>query len=614
MRNTLVLRKWPCANNIQETLVAVVLVSAALAATANAGPPVPPFESQADPKPQGPIDELVAARLKQLGIAPANPCSDAVFLRRVFLDVTGTLPTADRARQFLSDSDPDKRPKLIDELLQSPEYADYWTMRWCDLLRVKSEFPINLWPNAVQAYHRWIRTAVRENLPYDRFVRELLTASGSNFRTPQVNFYRAVQNRQPQALAQAAALTFMGVRPATWTPEQWSGMAAFFSQIAYKPTGEWKEEIVLFDQEKAAAESDAKTLKAAVFPDGTPARLGPGEDPRRAFADWLINAKNPWFARNMANRAWYWLMGRGIIDPPDDIRPDNPPSNPELLAALERELVSSGYDVKHLCRLILNSATYQRSHIGSGDASSSEANFACYPLRRLEAEVLIDALCQITGTTEQYSSIIPEPFTFMPEEQRAVALADASISSPFLEKFGRSSRDSGLESDRNNRPTASQRLHQLNSSHIQRKLETSRNLQPLLRPVDRRPEEVVAESVSGDSLPLSHGRRVENPRHLRALQRPQHRAARPGLGADQLPRVLLPALRWNHDQSPRFRRHLPSPGPGPRPGRRGGLAAGRRRGGRLGGRIAPAEGQGQVGDPDLGGRRPAAPRHLRPET
>ena len=153
----------------------------------------------------------------------------------------------------------------------------------------------------------------------------------------------------------------------------------------------------------------------------------------------------------------------------------------------------SRYDVKHLCRLILNSTTYQRSHISPTEDSQGEVNFACYPLRRLEAEVLIDALCQITGTTEQYSSIIPEPYTFMPEEQRAVALADASITSPFLEKFGRSSRDTGLDSDRNNRPTAAQRLHLLNSSHIRRKIETSPKLQPLLRSSGRNREEVVTE-------------------------------------------------------------------------------------------------------------------------
>ena len=509
----------------------VVLVNAALAGTAEAASPVAPFECAADLKPQGRIDELVGSKLRQMRIEPAHTCSDAVFLRRVFLDVTGALPTADEARRFLSDNDPEKRRKLVDQLLQRDQYVDFWTMRWCDLLRVKSEFPINLWPNAVQAYHRWIRTCVKENVPYDRFVREMLTASGSNFRQPQVNFYRAVQSREPQALAQAVALTFMGVRPTNWPKERWSGMAAFFSQIAYKPTIEWKEEIVQFDLEKAATEAAAKTLQTATFPDGTRAKLSPDQDPREAFADWLLAPKNPWFARNMANRVWFWLLGRGMVDPPDDVRPDNPPSNPELLAYLEQELVASGYDGQHLCRLILNSATYQRSHISPTEDAKGEANFACYPLRRLEAEVLIDALCQITGTTEQYSSIIPEPYTFMPEEQRAVTLADASITSPFLEKFGRSSRDSGLESDRNNRPTAAQRLHLLNSSHIGRKFETSPKLRPLLRSGDRKPAEIVEE------LYLTILSRLPTDDELKILE-----AYAKGSGRGRLPRDLAWAL------------------------------------------------------------------------
>jgi len=345
----------------------------------------------------------------------------------------------------------------------------------------------------VQAYHRWIRTCVKENMPYDRFVREMLTASGSNFRKPQVNFYRAVQSRQPRAIAQAVALSFMGVRPEGWSKEQWSAVAAFFSQIAFKRTGEWKEEIVLFDLEQAGTEAAAKTLQTAEFPDGTPAKFSPGQDPREAFANWLLAPKNPWLASNIANRVWFWLLGRGIVHPPDDIRPDNPPGNPELLAFLEQELVASEYDPKHLYRLILNSTTYQRSHISPTEDTQGEENFACYPVRRLEAEVLIDALCQISGTREQYSSIIPEPYTFMPEDQRSVAMADASISSPFLEKFGRSSRDTGLQSDRSNRSTAAQRLHMLNSSHIRRKIEGGPKMLPLIHWNREKSEEAVTE-------------------------------------------------------------------------------------------------------------------------
>jgi hypothetical protein len=317
----------------------------------------------------------------------------------------------------------------------------------------------------------------------------MLTANGSNFRVPQVNFYRAIQSKEPQGIAQAVALTFMGVRAEKWEKERLSEMAAFFSQVAYKSTSEWKEEIVSFDPNKPPAQ-------AAIFPDGTPAKLSPdqpaaaGKDPREVFADWLIAPKNPWFTRNIVNRIWSWLLGRGIIHEPDDIRPDNPPSNPELLAFLEKELISANYDLKHIYRLILNSQTYQLSSIPRTGRPEGQASFSHYPLRQLEAEVLIDALNQITGTTEKYSSAIPEPFTFIPEDQRSIALADGSTTSSFLEMFGRAARDTGLESERNNRPTAAQRLHLLNSSHIQRKIEQGPGLRSLLQS-KQKPAEVV---------------------------------------------------------------------------------------------------------------------------
>ena len=478
------------ADRVRKSLIPVALLLGALIATAAPQAVRSPYESPAAPTPRTKIDELVFGRLKRLGIPPAHACSDAVFVRRAYLDAIGTLPTAEEARTFLSDRNPNKRSALIDRLLERDEYADYWAMKWSDLLRVKSEFPINLWPNAVQAYHRWIRTCLKENLPYDRFVREMLTASGSNFRAPQVNFYRAVQSREPQAIAQAVALTFMGSRAEKWPQDRLAEMAAFFSQIGYKSTAEWKEEIVSFDVGKAAIESAAGAPQAAVFPDGKAARLSPDRDPRAVFADWLIAPENPWFARNIVNRAWSWLLGRGIIHEPDDIRPDNPAVNPELLAFLERELVTARYDLKHICRLILNSQAYQLSSIPGTDRPEGEANFAHYALRRLEAEVLIDALCQITGTTEQYSSPIPEPFTYIPEDQRSISLADASITSPFLEVFGRPPRDTGLESERNNSPTAAQRLHLLNSSHVQRKIEQSPKLRFLVQSSGN-PREVV---------------------------------------------------------------------------------------------------------------------------
>jgi hypothetical protein len=430
------------------------------------------FESPEKLTPEQAIDRLVLDKLHAKGITPSPVCNDAVFIRRVYFDVIGTLPTMDEVRRFLQDKNPKKRAVLIDELLARDEYADYWAMKWGDVLRVKSEYPINLWPNAAQGYYHWIRCSLAENVPYDRFARTLLTASGSNFYDPEVNFYRAVQSREPETLAKAVALTFMGARAEKWPKEKLEGLAGFFSQVGYKNTATWKEEIVFFDAFKTSALTSPRKSYTPVFPDGTAAAIPSDKDPREVFADWLIRADNPWFASNAANRVWYWLLGRGIVQEPDDVRPDNPPSNPELLAYLSQQLVDSRYDLKQLMRLILNSKTYQLSPIPpAGKSADAEALFACYPIHRLDAEVLIDALCQITGTNEEYSSLTPEPFTFIPGERRSITLPDGSITSPFLEMFGRPSRDSGLAVERNPGSNAQQCLHLINSSHIRNKIE-----------------------------------------------------------------------------------------------------------------------------------------------
>ncbi len=425
-----------------------------------------------------PIDACVRAALAAKKIPPAHLCSDEVFIRRAYLDVIGTLPEVAETQAFLDDPRPDKRARLIDSLLDREEFAAYWALKWCDLLRVKAEFPINLWPNAAQAYHRWIYDAIYDNMPYDQFARELLTSSGSNFRVPQVNFYRAVQSRDPAGLAAAAALTFMGTRLDKWPAAERAQIEAFFSRVAYKKTAEWKEEIVYLNPEAADP-------LEAVLPDGAKVRIAPDQDPREVFADWLTARgkpqPNPWFTRAIANRAWFWLMGRGVIQEPDDIRPDNPPSNPELLAVLETELVRSHYDLTQLFRLILNSRTYQQSSIPQSDNPEAEAQFAYYPVRRLEAETLLDALCDLDGRGETYSSAIPEPFTFLPSYQRTIDLADGSITSQFLEMFGRPARDTGLAAERNNEFSDAQRLHLLNSSHVQQKIERGRRLRALLQ-------------------------------------------------------------------------------------------------------------------------------------
>jgi hypothetical protein len=240
--------------------VVVIVFMTVVNATGAESRIVRPFENNSKYTATNDIDKRVIATLRKRGIIPANLCSDEVFIRRVYLDVTGTLPEPKEVRRFLNDSSTDKRVVLIDTLLKRKEFADYWSLKWCDLLRIKAEFPINLWPNAVQAYHRWIHDAIKENMPYDQFARELLTSSGSNFRVPQVNFYRAIQGRKPSAIAGAVALTFMGSRINQWPKAHRSGMEAFFSRVAYKNTGEWKEEIVYLDP------APTGPLKA-VFPD-----------------------------------------------------------------------------------------------------------------------------------------------------------------------------------------------------------------------------------------------------------------------------------------------------------------------------------------------------------
>lgn len=443
-----------------------------------------PYEMKAPRSSKNPIDVQVKKELKKMGISMANHCSDGVFIRRVHLDLIGALPDPDRVEAFLDDNNPKKRSELIDELLERDEYADYFALKWCDLLRVKAEFPINLWPNAVQAYHHWILQSIRDNTPYDKFARELLTSSGSNFRTPQVNFFRAIQGKSPQTIASAAALTFMGIRLEKWSQEKQDNLKVFFSRVSYKGTAEWKEEIVCPNPEPYDGMD-------AILPDGKNVNIPRDGDPRQAFADWLITKNNPWFARTIVNRYWAWFMGRGIVHEPDDMGPDNPPIYPGLLKCLEKELIKKRYDLKELIRLILNSRVYQQSPIPNTNKPDADQLFACFPVRQLDAEVLIDALCWISGTTETYTSPIPEPFTNIPEEHRTITLSDGSITSQFLEMFGRPARDTGLIYERNNKTTAAQRLHMLNSTHIQNKIERSKRLGKILRSARRKGNKVI---------------------------------------------------------------------------------------------------------------------------
>lgn len=428
------------------------------------------------------IDEFALSEFKKRRTAPSETCADEVFVRRVYLDAIGTLPTANEVRNFLSDKSPDKRGKLIDRLLSRDEFADYWALKWGDLLRIKAEFPSNLWPNAVQAYHRWVRDSIRGNMPYDQFAHQLLTSSGSNFRVPPANFYRAFQERVPQQIAENVALVFMGLRlnDSGFTEDQILGFSAFFAKVGYKNTDEWKEEIVYFNPDGKMLNTKTGKPVAPAPLNGKPLDIPPDKDPRPVLADWLTSPDNPWFARNIANRIWFWLMGRGLVHEADDMKASNPAWSPELLSYLEKELVRNKFNLKHIYRLILNSNTYQLSSEANKWNSADEDGFSHYRIRRIDAEPLIDAICQITGTTEQYTSNIPEPFTFIPGVQRTITLADGSIDSPFLEMFGRPSRNTSFESERSSAPSVIQAQFLLNSSSIQRKIEQSGPIKQLL--------------------------------------------------------------------------------------------------------------------------------------
>jgi hypothetical protein len=524
---------------MRATSFTIILLLAA-AASLHAAGAASPYEAAAWPISANAVDREVEKSLKGAGLALRAPASDAVFVRRVYLDALGTMPTGAEARAFLADADPGKRAALVEKLLQREEFVDYASLKWGDLLRIKSEFPSNLWPNAVQAYNRWIRDAIASNMPYDRFVAELLTSSGSNFRDPPVNFYRAIPGRDPAAIAGAVSLAFLGARYDSWPSEVRRDMATFFSRVAYKKTLEWKEEIVYPDPrplDAAASGGDARLT----LPDGTAALVPAGADPRQIFTDWLTGPGKKMLARAFVNRVWYWLMGTGIVEPADDFRAGNPAASPGALNLLADEFIASGFDVKKLYSLILTSRTYQQSSIPAageyhspvGDAAPVPALFARYAIRRLDAEIIIDALCRIGGGGERYSSPIPEPFTFIPPAQRTIALADGSITSPFLVKFGRPPRDTGLESERNNHPTAEQVLYLLNSTDVKKRIDAS----PLLSAAYNMPAAKRDEQVKAIYLEL-----ISRPPTAAEAAKARDYFATPGLSSRQAAADLAWAL------------------------------------------------------------------------
>ncbi len=426
--------------------------------------------------PKNEIDNILKKEWSRQKLLPARRTTDYIFIRRVYLDLVGALPSTQEVLDFVDDNNKNKRLLLINKLLKSENFATYQSLRWCDTLRVKSEFPINLWPNAVQAYHLWIFNSLKQSLSYDKFAWQLLTSNGSNFRQPQVNFYRAIQGQEPITIAKAAALTFMGTRLENWKENDRNEFIKLFSRVSYKKTSEWKEEIVSMDHSK-------NSLMTVKLPGNQTITVKPGQDPRREFARWLIKPNNQWFARNAVNRIWFWLFGRGIVNEPDDFRLStnpkrinygNRPASPELLDYLAKEFVKSGYNSKHIFRLILNSSTYQQSSVARSTTNKAQKYFAVYPIKKIPAEVMCDIIHSFTKEKPKYVSVIPEPFTYIPPTNKTISLADGSITSSFLEQFGKSPRDTGKLSERSQNTTYNQRLFMLNSSMTHRSLINSR--------------------------------------------------------------------------------------------------------------------------------------------
>ncbi|HZY88906.1 MAG TPA: DUF1549 and DUF1553 domain-containing protein [Gemmataceae bacterium] len=430
---------------------------------------VMPRARRIDPWPELPennfIDRLVYRKLRKLNVLPSGPADDAEYLRRVYLDVIGTLPTAAESRRFLLDRRPDRRARLVDELLLRPEFADYWALRWSDLLRVDRAA---LGPKRAYAYYKWVRDGIAADVPFDRFARAVVTAEGPLAEVGPANFYKAVP--QPGQAAGTLAQVFLGVRIACaechhhpfdrWAQADYYGMTAFFTGVRVQgPAG---AEVLSADAvAKAKNPRSGAEVLAHALGEPAPAALGAG-DRRPALAEWLTRPDNPYFARNLANRVWAHFLGRGLVEPVDDVRATNPPSNPELLDALARYSVENHYDVKALVRLITASRIYQLSSKPNATNERDEQNYSRAAFKRIGAEVLLDMVSQTTGVAERFGGA--------PPGTRAIQLWDSKTRHYFLKVFGRPERVSACECERNHEPSVAQVLHLMNAPEVHAKL------------------------------------------------------------------------------------------------------------------------------------------------
>ena len=426
------------------------------------------------PPTQNLVDEAVFNKLTVLGIPPSLVCDDATYMRRVHIDITGTLPTEEQVRAFLDNGDPNKRADLVDQLLDSPEYADYFANKWNMVLRNKKRQNQDL--RGTYGFYQWIWDSLYENKPYDQFVREIVTASGDAEYNPPVIWYREVAdvNEQVEDVAQL----FLGLRIQCarchhhpferWSQNDYYGFAAFFSRIGKKNLTAGSvagaRERRVFHNEGAAVATNPRSGDR-LTPTGLgsePFEISNERDPRIYLADWMSESENPFFAPALVNRYWKHFFDRGIVEPEDDMRATNPPSNPELLDGLSQHFVESGFDLKDLVRTICTSSTYQLSSLPNEYNLSDKQNFSRYYPRRLTAESLYDAFHQVTNTTQN--------FTGLPPGTRATQIRDASTAPYFLKVFGQPQADTACECERSQEANLAQSLHLLNSSEVQGKI------------------------------------------------------------------------------------------------------------------------------------------------
>jgi hypothetical protein len=426
------------------------------------------------------VDKHVFAKLKMLSIPPSDPCTDQDFIRRAYLDVCAVLPTPAEVRAFLADARTDKRARLIDSLLDRPEYADFWTLKFLDVLRSNRKV-VQL--KGIHVYQQWRRHHLTRNTGMDEVVRDLLTASGSTFTNPAANYYRVA--RDPQNLAETTAQLFFGIRMQCakchnhpferWTQDDYYSLAAFFARVKHKKdpmeVGANPQvvmaEIVYSDRAGEVTQPRSQKVMAPKFMGGAVPVIPPNKDRRQVLADWITSAENPFFAKSMVNRIWYHLNGKGIVDPVDDFRDSNPSANDELLDALAKDFVAHKFDVKYLIRVIMNSRTYQLSAQATALNKDDNKYFSHAVTKLLSAEQLLDAICQVTEVAEKFAG--------MPAGTRAVQLPDGEVNHPFLKTFGQPARELACECEREGDSNLAQALQLINGPTVNEKLRSASN-------------------------------------------------------------------------------------------------------------------------------------------